>query len=132
MDEGRAALLLLGTDGLRHTRSTLLALLCCAVSLRRSKRSSSFWRGFPSIYRVTSAQAGRKRGEKEGLERKVFCLRGPCAEQTGPTQRKNSTESFHRILTTRLHTWRWRFNKLYPGPSGDRRVLLSRDVVILL
>ena len=73
MDEGRAALLLLRTDGLRHTRSTLLALLCCAVSLRRSKRSSSFWRGFPSIYRVTSAQAGRKeeRGErgarKEGL-----------------------------------------------------------------
>ena len=35
MDEGRAggraALLLLRTDGLRHTRSTLLALLCCAV-----------------------------------------------------------------------------------------------------
>ena len=117
--------MLLRTDGLRHTRSTLLALLCCAVSLRRSKRSSSFWRGFPSIYRVTSAQAGRKRGEKEGEERrgleerKVSCLRGPCAEQTGPTQRKNSTESFHRILTTRLHTWRWRFNKLYPDPSGD-------------
>ena len=86
--------MLLRTDGLRHTRSTLLALLCCAVSLRRSKRSSSFWRGFPSIYRVTSGREGRKR-ERRGARKEGLLFAQAVRRADWP----HTEEEFYRVVS---------------------------------